>query len=611
MRTAIAGHFRTFLDVIEGCRLALAVMWRAAPRLTATTLVVMVLASLEPAATLLVQRAIVDRVVGHLGIGGPVEFWTATVIALVIAFALLSAVDEIAGGLLVVLSQILQDIVALRVTRSLLEKVSAWPTLDLHESPVLLDRLRLAQQGMRGFQSIGWTLFSAASGPITMVPLIFLLGSVGWWIPVVMIIALLPVTWLQFRFPAREWAAREHLAGQERTRDLLYRIGTETGYARDFRLYGAGAAIIDQWDSISSRVIGEVNRVRGRLIALLLGWSVPAGLVVAIPVAWVVNVTTDGGSTVGDLVLVIGSILGLRRSLWMLIANAGELVNETTGIRKYRDFMETEPPADTGTAALPPLRDGLWLEGLTFHYPGTDQIAIDGLDLTLRQGESVALVGRNGAGKTTLARLITRLFDPTDGRVCWDGLDVREVTFSALRERIAMVSQDFAELPLTLRENVAIGRLNDPPSDEEIAEALRGVGLGELLERGATPLDMPLTKELEGGTQLSGGQWQRLAIARAMMRAPQADLVILDEPTAALDPITEKEIVRHMLALTSGKTSLVISHRLGICTLVDRVIVLRDGKIIEDGPHRDLLAAGGSYATMFRAQAEWYRDKSA
>jgi ATP-binding cassette subfamily B protein len=244
-------------------------------------------------------------------------------------------------------------------------------------------------------------------------------------------------------------------------------------------------------------------------------------------------------------------------------------------------------------------------EGVGFRYPGADAWAVRGLAFSLRPGERLALVGENGAGKTTLAKLLVRLYDPTEGRILLDGVDLREYDIESLRQNVGVIFQDFVRYDLVLRENIAVGnidRLDDRPRIEGAAE--RSLA-DTVVRRLAGRYDQMLGRRFEGGVELSGGEWQKVALARAYMR--DAQLLVLDEPTAALDARAEYEVFLRFSELTAGKMAVLISHRFSTVRMADRILVLRGGELVEQGTHEALVARGGVYAELFQLQAAGYR----
>ncbi len=296
----------------------------------------------------------------------------------------------------------------------------------------------------------------------------------------------------------------------------------------------------------------------------------------------------------------------------------GRLIEDWTRIAHLRDFLalDSEPrPLGRGTKRSPsPFRQAIQLDGLSFTYPGSQRPALSGVNLTIRPNEHLALVGENGAGKTTLVRLLLGLYRPTEGRITVDGVDVADLDPNEWRQRATAIFQDFVRYPTTPFENIAFADpslLAEEPSSHvavhpRVVSAAAQAGADGFI--GALPFKYttPLGKEWEGGAELSTGQWQRLAIARAYLRDTQ--IIALDEPTAALDPRAEAEVYNHFSRAAAGRTAILVSHRLGSARMADRIIVLREGLIVEEGDHDSLLREDGEYARMFRLQASWYQD---
>jgi ATP-binding cassette, subfamily B, bacterial len=282
-------------------------------------------------------------------------------------------------------------------------------------------------------------------------------------------------------------------------------------------------------------------------------------------------------------------------------------------------LAEADPRLDLSgtTPARPPARTGIRFEGVSFVYPGTDRLVLDCLDLDITAGTSIALVGENGAGKTTLIKLLCRFYDPTEGRITVDGVDIRELDLDDYRSRLAVIFQDFVHYNLPARDNVGFGALDragdaaaGKPHDRlgALREAAAKVGILEVIEALPDGWDTPLAREF-GGVDLSGGEWQRVALARAMMAqvGRDADLLVLDEPTASLDVRVENELYGHFAELSRGRTTLLVSHRFSTVRMAGRIVLLAGGRVVEDGSHEQLIAAGGRYAELYEVQASHYR----
>jgi ATP-binding cassette subfamily B protein len=269
-----------------------------------------------------------------------------------------------------------------------------------------------------------------------------------------------------------------------------------------------------------------------------------------------------------------------------------------------RAFLDRSAGEATAAGRLPYPGGDIRFESVTFAYPGQAEPVLDRVSLVIREGERVALVGPNGAGKTTLIKLMLGLYRPNAGRITIGDINLCDIAPAALRDRVSCVFQDFARLDLTLADNISACAPDVDPAS--IAAACAATGLTDTLAALPQGAATQLGKTFSGGVELSGGQWQRIALARAFAR--DARLVVLDEPTAALDPLAELEVYAHFAELMAGRTTVLISHRLGAARLSERILVLDRGRIVEDGAHSELIAAQGLYASLFRTQAGWYQE---
>ncbi len=387
--------------------------------------------------------------------------------------------------------------------------------------------------------------------------------------------------------------------------------------------------LLDRWKTLFQQMFGTMQQVRQQGALGVVLWAIVGGLGAALPYVYVVAGVLRGIYTIGDLALYTGIILQLRRSLYILIGHMGDLYDVSLATSPIFQLLELEPQLHSGDRRLTvpsspsPFSQqekgsstqsepqgkpsGIQFQQVSFAYPGSEKQTLSTIDLTIQPGEMVALVGENGAGKTTLAKLLCRLYDPTEGVIRWHGEDLRSFDLEHLRSRIAVVMQDYARFPATLRENVGWGYMPKLQEDLAIQTALQDAGIDRLLTDLSHGLETPLGKQLENGVDLSGGQWQRIAIARALLRLSQVELLVFDEPTAALDPKNEQDIYRIFRTIAQGRMTVVVSHRLALAKLADRVIVLEHGKIVEAGSHDQLMQQGDHYHTMFTRQATSYR----
>lgn len=411
---------------------------------------------------------------------------------------------------------------------------------------------------------------------------------------------------------------------------------------RDIRIAGSIDYLLDKWKGVMDRSVtvrGNANRREIRRGTIVSAVQI-TGLFVMI--VWMAMEMKAGGITAGTFVIVFQAMRQAHgisgRAAWPVgkiyiqggkIIDLCEFLNEpvhtddntepfdksaagtraqedaraSAGIQTKQDCRSSIPEP---VLSLPGPLGRIALEKVTYTYEGANEPTLHEIDLTLAPGETVALVGENGAGKSTLVKLLLGLYRPSGGTIAWDGVHYERLNPAHLRRAMSAVFQDFVRYETTLRDNVAFGLANEACSDTALRRALQAAG-AEGLEDPGGGLDTRVGLVSEGGRNLSGGQWQRLAIARAAM--PEARLLVLDEPTAALDPQHETELYRSFRELAQGRTVLFVSHRLGWARFADRIVVMRGGRIVEQGDHETLIAEGGAYAAMFQAQAEWYRDR--
>jgi ATP-binding cassette subfamily B protein len=336
--------------------------------------------------------------------------------------------------------------------------------------------------------------------------------------------------------------------------------------------------------------------------------SLVAGAALAAAYAFVSWQGIRGLLTPGALTAVIAAFAAITQQLNLITSSLVSLDQHATFLDDYFSFLEIEPllPVAPEPTPLPAtLDDGIRFEGVRFQYPGGTEEALSGLDLHVRPGELVALVGDNGAGKTSLVKLLLRFYDPSAGRVLLGGVDLRDADRAELRSRIGVLFQDYATYELTARENVILGRSDASHSDGRVRGALESARAASVVDRLPAGIDSKVGRLFEGGHDLSGGEWQRLALARLLYR--DADVWVLDEPTSSLDPEAEAAIFAELRAQLGGRMGLVISHRFSTVRIADRIAVIGDGRVQELGTHHELLALGGRYAELFELQAAGYR----
>ena len=539
----------------------------------------------------------------------------------------------------------LRDRVQGFVEGKVLEKVANFDDIALFENPDLLNIVELAKTGVSKIQQLAFTLSMTITGIFIFIPSISLAATIAWWVPVLMLISSSPSIYIKRKYSRIIWRVQKKQAKITREMNLSARVLTGEEYAKELRLFGLQELWLKRWQSQFLQFFSEMQRIRKKGAIVVLFWSVFSRIGVALPFVYVVMGALGGRYTLGDVALYSGLIVQVEQSLQLLIGNYTNLYDISLGVSPIFQLLELKPelqsPLGDVASRLPDGRQdarptnqlpshgqdaratsqlpshgqdaratkdkiGIEIKHLSFCYPGSNKSTVEDINLTINPGEMLVLVGENGAGKTTLGKLLGRLYDPTSGTIAWNGKDLRSYSLAYVRSRIAVVMQDYARFPSTVRENVGFGDLLSLSDDTAINEAISEAGISAKVNSLAAGLETPLGKQLEDGIDLSGGQWQRIAIARALMRLSTAEMLIFDEPTAALDPKTEHEIYSIFRQIAAGKTTIVISHRLGLAKIADRIAVMENGKIAEIGTHDELIASNGIYCSMFTRQASSY-----
>jgi len=583
----------------------LKLLWQSGPGEVTGEMIGRVLAALVPIATLGVAKTIIDIVVGKIthpaeSLPTAIWFW------LVLEFSL-AAAGSIFGRLIGYFDGRIADNFSAEVSVRIMQHAA---TLDLtsFEDPVFYDKLERARvqatDRISMLNAIGnlvqqfVTLASFAIALFAYNPLLFFF----------LVICVVPSFLGESHFAFLGYSLAYSLTPLRRELDYLRVLGTSRESAKELKIFGLAPWLRERFSGITDHVINENRKMARRR----LGWGMVFGILGSLgyygAYAYVVLQALQGKISIGYLQFLVGTIGGTSTQIASLFSTFSSIADQSLFLTDLIEFFAMKPRIQTATNAIPaprPIRAGFDFQKVCFHYPGVERLVLRDLNLRLEPGERIALVGANGQGKTTLVKLLTRLYDPTSGRILLDGVDLREYDIDSLQREIGVIFQDFVRVDMAARANIGVGRLEHMENESRIREAAGKSRADEILTKLPGNLDQMLGRRFEGGVDLSGGEWQKFALARAYLR--DAQVLVLDEPTAALDAIAEYEVFKRFSELTEGRMALLISHRFSTVRMADRIVVLEGGAIREQGTHQQLIALGGRYAEMFELQAANYR----
>lgn len=599
-----ASAWRERLQALKNVPPVLKIVWDSGRYVVVLGLLFRVVVSLVPVSTAWVTGLIINEVkaiVDHKAALSPHLWWLAA-----IEFALAIA-GSLFGRAIDYYDAVLADRYMRHISIRVMDHASQ---LDLqsYEDPAYYDRLERARvqatDRLGMIQSIG-RLFQQT---ITVISLSVALVYFSPWLLLVLVVCLIPAFMGESHFAFLNYAKNFRQTPIKRELDYLRQVGGSKEAAKELKLFGLSRFLTDRFTSLSNFIFDEnIALFRRRLVAVsLLSMLSTAGYYGAY--AWAIWETVHGVFTVGTLVFLTASIMNASNNISQMFSTLSSIADQALFLTDLLAFFQMQPTVTSKPNALPaprPIREGFEFQNVSFVYPGTKRLILDGLNFRLEPGERIALIGQNGQGKTTIVKLMTRLYDPTGGRVLLDGVDLRDYDIEDLCREIGVIFQDFMRYEMTAQENIAVGRiefLNDMDRIRSAAEKSLADGV---IQRLALGYKQMLGRRFEGGVDLSGGEWQKLALARAYLR--EAQVLILDEPTAALDARAEYEVFERFNELTVSKMALFISHRFSTVRMAERIIVLENGRISEEGSHDRLVARGGTYAEMFELQASSYR----
>jgi ATP-binding cassette, subfamily B, bacterial len=586
---------------------ALRLVWQANPVATVGLGFLTLGGALLPAAQAWVGKLIVDGVVASIQKGNDPDQVRTVFYYLIIELILFLLSTGINHSRRLI-QQLIQLQLANQIRSEIIRKAL---TLDLafFEHPDFYDRLQNARRegGYKPVELINDT-FQIVQNMITLISFAALMLRFSPWLVLILLATSIPAFIAETRFSEQGFRLLTRRAPETRQINYLSRLLTEDTAAKEIKLFNLGSTLLKRYKTLFDKFFQEDKSlaVRRALVGFSLGLVATLGFYGSY--AWIVWRTVQGMISLGDMTLYLSIFRQGQSTFQSILAGVGNIYENNLFMAHYFEFLELKPQMQVATPAekLPAsLTRGIEFRGVGFRYPESDEWVLRGIDLKILPGEKIALVGHNGAGKTTLIKLLSRLYDPTEGTILIDGTDIRELDPLDLRQKIGVIFQDFVRYHLPVSENIGFGQIEAADRMDKIVDSARKSGADAMIENLPQGYQTMLGRWFHGGHELSLGQWQRVALARAFMR--DAEILVLDEPTASLDAQTEYEIFQHFKELTDGKMAILISHRFSTVRMADRIVVIEGGRVAENGSHEELLRREGIYARLFSMQAEGYR----
>ncbi len=595
------------------------IVWKSGPLFLLLMCFVALFDGLMPVAGALISSKVLNElqiIITRTALGeqfGIAAFWGSMVLLLLIAFFAYKILGKVVTRLSNAVTRMAGERVVRHVKVQIMQKAQS---LDLSsfDLPAFYEKLENANReaGNRPIHILSST-FAVISTMISLVGYVVILASALPLAALAIAAAAIPSAVINFIYRRKSFAYMRFRSVDRRQMNYYAELAVNKDLAKEVRMYDLGDELTERYNTVFEKYYKGLKRLIVRENAWQILFAVLSSLLSCFFFAYIALGVFRGEYLIGDYSLYTGALTSISASVTSLITTSAVIYEGTLFIDNLLSFLKEESHVvSRAKDPITPAHDAphtIEFRHVSFAYPGTEKPVIDDLNLYLSPGETVALVGLNGAGKTTLIKLLTRLYDPTEGEILLDGKDLRDYDIKELRKLFGIVFQDFGKYAFTVRDNIRLGDLSRPDNASEIEEAARRAGADEFIMKLSSQYDTNLMRYFDrNGTELSGGQWQKLSLARAFYS--DADIIILDEPTASLDPLAEQEVFRRFDELRGNKTTVFVSHRLSSATIASKIVVLENGHVVEEGTHRELMDRDGKYAELFRVQAERYIAES-
>ena len=586
---------------------AIGFVWKGAPGWTVINTALILIQGVLPLLSLYFTKLIVDGVAAGMAAPDKIGAFKEVVILLGIA-ALVILVETLSTSV----SEVTQEQQSLKLSDymyGIVHSKSVEVDLEYYESPKYFDTLHRAQQeGPYRPGKIVNGLVQLGQNSITLSAMAVLLLSFHWSVICVLFFAVIPGIFVRVRYSKILYQWQRERTQKERKAAYFNWILTGAPHAKEIRIFNLGSLFINWFSDLRKILREEKLKISVRQSVERLAAQAVGGVVMFGVYAFIAYRAVQGFITIGDLVMYYQAFQRGLNSLRQLLTGLASLYEDQLFLSNLYEFLDLKPRITAPLQLHPipqPMKKGIVFDRVSFKYPGSNRVALDNINLTLNPGQVVAFVGENGAGKTSLIKLLCRLYDPNDGKVTMDGVDLRQFDTIAFRSQISVIFQDYVKYHLTVRDNIWFGNIDMPRDKGQIKRAAQYAGADKVISGLPKGYETMLGKMFGEGEDLSTGEWQKIALSRAFLRNSQ--IIVLDEPTSSMDIKTEYEIFKKFRQLVKDKTAIIISHRFSTVRMADYVYVLDNGKIIEDGTHDELVSLDGTYASLFEAQAKYFR----
>jgi ABC-type multidrug transport system fused ATPase/permease subunit len=597
-------HFRQSLTVFRYCGRAIALVWQTDRRLTVLFAVLTIMAGLLPAAIAYVGKLIVDAVVQASQSDSGGDRWLA--LRMLSIEAILVALLNGSRQGISLCQSLLRVLLAQRVNVMILEKALTLGLPQFEDSEFYDKMTRARREASSRPLSMVTRIFGIGRDTLSLVTYSGLLLQLSGWAVALLMVASVPAFLAETQFAEQAFRVFQRRAPETREQSYLESLIAREDNAKEVKLYQLGGLLLQRYQAIFESIYGEDRDLTIRRNVWGYGLGLLSSLAFYAAYTWIVLEAIARRISLGDLTMYLVVFRQGQATFSGILTSIGGMYEDSLYLSTLYSFLEEETPPEIGGATVGTHPDdGIRFEQVTFYYPDSDTPAIKNLSLHLKPGQKLAIVGENGSGKTTLIKLLTRLYTPTHGRILLDGLDLQAWDLTTLQRRIGVIFQDFVRYQFTVGENIGVGDVRGMEDAHRWQEAAEKGTARAFIDPMPEGFYTRLGRWFRGGRELSGGQWQKIALSRAFMRS-HADILVLDEPTSAIDAEAEVQIFEQFRAATQEQMVILISHRFSTVRIADRIIVFTKGELTEQGTHEELLHAGGRYAHLFTLQAAGY-----